>query len=156
MVTCGRSEKPHAMFNCAAFGIGGAEVKSPNARERHRRCAHGARFQRNIEIAIREALAPKGGSRSTNGNEFGVRGRVAVGDRSVAGQRNNAPALTITQPTGTSPRAPAARASSMAMDMNVGDGIPGHGRACPGHPLFYAAPCIKTWAPGTRLVPEPA
>ena len=22
--------------------------------------------------------------------------------------------------------------------------------------VFYAAPCIKTWAPSTRLVPEPA
>src|SRR5215475_9418364 len=53
------------------------------------------------------------------------------------------PSLTTTQPTGTSPRAAAARASSRAMDMNVGDGMFSHDRACPSLPRLLCRSVYK-------------
>src|SRR5262249_33134471 len=53
------------------------------------------------------------------------------------------PSLTTTQPTGPSPRAAAARASSRAMDMNVGDGMFSHDRACPSLPRLLCRSVYK-------------
>src|SRR5262245_18272665 len=62
----------------------------------------------------------------------------AVGSRSaivrLPARATIVPSFTTTQPTGTSPRAAAARASSRAMDMNPRNGLYSDERACPSLP----------------------
>jgi hypothetical protein len=90
MVAGRRGEEAHAMFDRSAFGVGSAEIKPANASKGHRRRAHGTRFQRDVEIAIREPLAAERGGGGANGNELRVRGRIMISDRSVTGPRDDA------------------------------------------------------------------
>src|SRR5262245_56924508 len=48
-----RGEETNAVLNGTTLGIGGAEVKFVNSRKRHCRRAHGARLQRDVQIAVR-------------------------------------------------------------------------------------------------------
>ena len=89
MVAGWRGEEAHAMLNRSAFGVGSAEIKPANSGEGHRRRAHGTRFQRDVEIAIREPLAAERRGSGANGNELRVRGRIMISDRSVAGPRDD-------------------------------------------------------------------
>src|SRR5450830_183728 len=83
-----------------------------------------------------------------------------VGSRSssvrLPARATTSPLRTSTQPTGTSPRAAAARASSMAIDINEGEGIrrlsDRRARPCAGHPRLYTRSGNKTWMAG----PSPA
>ena len=80
---CGK--EANAVVHRPALGIGGAEIKPPDTGKRHRRRAHGAGLERHIEIAICEALGAECSRRLPDRQQFGVRGRVAVGQRAVAG-----------------------------------------------------------------------
>jgi len=85
MVARRRREKPHAVLNRAAFGIGSAEVEPADTCEGYRRRAHRARLQRHMEIAVGEPLAAERARRRANGDELGMRGGVAIGKRTIAG-----------------------------------------------------------------------
>ena len=78
-------EEPDAILHGSAFGIGRAEIEAPDARERRRRRAERAWLQRHIEIAAGQPLGPQHRTSRPDRQDFGVGGRVAVGDRPVAG-----------------------------------------------------------------------
>ena len=85
-VVAGRlREKPYAGIDRAALGVGGAVIQPADPRERDRAGAHGAGLQRDIEVAIDQPFGADGLGGLPNGQDFGMRGRVAVGQGPVAG-----------------------------------------------------------------------
>src|SRR6185437_3202949 len=70
-------------------GIGGAIIEAANARERDRAGAHRTGLERDIEVAIDEPLRAKRRTRRPDGDHLGMRGRIVVGERAVAGARDN-------------------------------------------------------------------
>ena len=58
------------------FGSARAEIEPPEAREGDGRGAHGARLERDVEIAVDEPLAAKLGASLADGEELGMRGRI--------------------------------------------------------------------------------
>jgi len=86
----GRSEKSHAAVNRAALWIEGAVIKPADAGERDGTGAHHARFERDIKVAIGKALGAERGACRTDRDHFGVRGRIVVGERAVAGTGDDA------------------------------------------------------------------
>ena len=81
-----RCEEPHAGFHRAAFGIGGAVIQPPDPRQRDRAGAHRARLQRDIEVAIDQPLAAGDLRGLPDGENLGMRGRIAVGQGAVSGR----------------------------------------------------------------------
>ena len=55
------------MLDRTAFGIGSAEIEAADAGEGDRRGAHGAGLERDIEVAIDQALAAEPGASRANG-----------------------------------------------------------------------------------------
>ena len=90
VMACRRGEETNAVLDGTTLGIGGGKVKSANSSKRHCRRAHGARLQRDVQIAVRKSLASHRGRGRTNGDKLGMRSGVAVGDDAVAGPRNHA------------------------------------------------------------------
>src|SRR5712691_5682080 len=84
----GRGKEAYAALDRAALGIGGAVIKPPDAGERDRRRAHGAGLQRHIEVAVDQPLAAEGLRSPADRHDLGMRGRVAVGERAIAGLRD--------------------------------------------------------------------
>src|SRR5437763_286036 len=84
-----RREVAHAVLDRAALGVGGAVIEPPDTRERDRRRAHGAGLERDVEIALEEALAAQRLRRAADGHHLGVRGRIALGKRAIAGLRDH-------------------------------------------------------------------
>ena len=78
-------EEARAMLDRAAFGIGRAEIEAADAGKGDGGGAHGARLERHIEVAIGEPLAAELGAGGADGEQLGMRGRVAQGERAVAG-----------------------------------------------------------------------
>ena len=78
-------EEARAMLDRAAFGIGRAEIEAADAGEGDRGGAHGAGLERDIEVAIGEPLAAELGAGGADGEQLGMRGRVAHGEGAVAG-----------------------------------------------------------------------
>src|SRR4029078_12497129 len=85
VVTCALREEARAMLNGATFRIGSAEIESTNAREGNRGGAHGARLERDIEIAIDQPLTANLGACFANGDELRVRGWILKLEGAVAG-----------------------------------------------------------------------
>lgn len=84
-MACRRCKESYAMLNRTALGIGCAKIKSADTRKRHRRRAHSAGLQRHIQIAVGQPLAAERCRGCTNGDELGVRGGVAINNRTIAG-----------------------------------------------------------------------
>ena len=85
-VVAGRlGKEPHAGIHRAALGIGGAVIEPPDPGERNRARAHRAGLQRDVEVAIDQPLGPDGLGRLPDRQNFGMRGRIAVGQGPVAG-----------------------------------------------------------------------
>ena len=78
-------EEARAVFDRAHLLIRRAEIEPADAGEGNGGGAHGARLERDIEIAIGEPLAAELASGLADGQQFGMGGRVAVGERAVAG-----------------------------------------------------------------------
>ena len=81
----GRSKKSHATVDGAALWVQGTVIKPADAGERDSAGAHRARFERDIKVAVGKALGAERGACRTDPDHFGVRGRIAVGQRAVAG-----------------------------------------------------------------------
>ena len=86
----GRSKKSHAAVDGAALWVEGAVIKPADAGERDGAGAHHARLERDIKVAIGKALGAERGGCRTDRDHFGVRGRIAVGQRAVAGAGDDA------------------------------------------------------------------
>ena len=89
-VVAGRlRKKPHAGIHRAALGVGGAVIEPPDPGERNRARTHGAGLQRDIEVAVDQPFGPDRLGRLPYRQDLGMRGRVAVGQRPVAGRGNH-------------------------------------------------------------------
>jgi len=86
----GRSKKSHAAVDGAALGVESAVIKPADAGERDGAGAHRTGFERDIKVAIGEALGAERSACRTDRDHFGVRGRIAVGQRAVAGAGDDA------------------------------------------------------------------
>ena len=77
-MTGGGRKEAYAVLHRATFGIGGAIVESPDARKRDCRSAHGAGFERDIEVTFGQPLGPqlcgRGADRRTDDRSGAVRG----------------------------------------------------------------------------------
>ena len=95
-------EEARAVLDRAHLLVRRAEIEPADAGEGNGGGAHGARLERHIEIAIGEPLAAELAGRLADRQQFGMGGRVAVGERAVAGRRRGSrPARSVmTQPTG--------------------------------------------------------
>ncbi|EJL51575.1 hypothetical protein PMI09_04364 [Rhizobium sp. CF122] len=80
----------HAIVDGAPLGVLRAIVEPTNAREGNGGCAHGARFQRHIEVGTSESFLTKLFARHANDGDFGMRGHVVELTRTVAGRCDNA------------------------------------------------------------------
>src|SRR6516225_7096690 len=89
MMAARRSKKLHAIFDRPALGVGSAIIEAANPCERQRGCAHGAGLERDIDITAIETLGAEPTGGVTDGDHFGVRRGVAVGQRAIAGARNH-------------------------------------------------------------------
>src|SRR5690606_3354429 len=85
MVAGGLAEETHARFHRAALRVGGAVIEPADAREGNRRRAHGAGLERDIEVAAFEPLRAERAGGLAQRQELRMRGRIAVGERPVAG-----------------------------------------------------------------------
>ncbi len=75
----------------------------------------GTGLQRDVEVRVRQPLRLQRGAGRADRQHLGVRGGIVELARAVSGPRQHAAiGATITAPTGTSPRAPAASASARA------------------------------------------
>src|SRR5947207_809062 len=81
-----RSKEPPARFYRAALGIGRAVIQPPYPRERDRGGAHRARLQRHVEVAIDQPLAADDFSGEPDGENFGMRGGIPLGQGAVSGR----------------------------------------------------------------------
>src|ERR1700724_3201171 len=89
MVAIGPGEEPHAVVDRAAFGIGRRIVEPADAGKRDRARAHGARLERDMQVAIGEPFAGERERGGPDRHDLAMRGRVAVGQRAVAGLRDH-------------------------------------------------------------------
>ncbi len=85
MMTGRLGKKARAMLDRAAFGIGRAEIEAADAGKGDGGGAHGAGFERHIEVAIAQPFAAELGAGGADGEQLGMRGRVAHGEGAVAG-----------------------------------------------------------------------
>src|SRR5271169_62459 len=84
-----RGKELHAIVHRAALGVGGAVIQPADAGKRHGAGAHGAGFERDIEVAAVEAFSAERGGSLPDRDQFGMRGRIAVGKRAVPGPRDD-------------------------------------------------------------------
>ena len=78
-------EEARAMLDGAALWVWRTEIEPAKPREGDGRGAHGARLERDVEIAIDEPLAAEPGASLADGEELGMGGRIAKLKRAVAG-----------------------------------------------------------------------
>ena len=116
-----RGEEPHAVVDRAALRVGGAVVEPPDAGERHRRGAHGAGLERHIEIAVGQPFGAERGGGLADRDHLRMGGRVAVGERAVAGLRDHLAVADDDAADRHLARGCAARAFSSASSMNEGN-----------------------------------
>jgi len=89
MVAGGGGVETHAGFDRTTLGVGGAVIEPADSGKRDGGRAHGAGLERDIEIAIDQPLAADLVGGSTNGENFGVGGRIAIGESAVPGGGND-------------------------------------------------------------------
>src|SRR6516165_5943082 len=73
----GSRKEARTMLDGAALRIWSAEIEPADAGKGDGRCAHGARLERNIQVATGEPLAGEFGAGLPNGDELGMRGGIA-------------------------------------------------------------------------------
>lgn len=88
-MACRRTVQSNAVFDCAAFGVAGAEIEAPDPCEGDGRRAHGAGLKRNVEVAACQALGREKGTGAANDKYFGVCRRVVQFASSVSGPGNH-------------------------------------------------------------------
>ena len=81
----GGGEIAHAILDRAALGVGGAVIEAADAGERDRRRAHGAGFERHIEVAVDEPFRAHRLGGAADCDDFRMGGRIAIGKRAIAG-----------------------------------------------------------------------
>src|SRR5262245_34362937 len=101
--------------------------------------AHGSNVTQRSQSVSRSLASAADAARMAMSSACAVGSRSAM--TRLPARATTFPSRTIAQPTGTSPRAPAAWASSRAICMN--EGINRHGRACPGHPRLLCRTVYK-------------
>src|SRR3954447_19933885 len=84
---CG--EEPHAGLDRAALGIGRAVIEPPDPCKGDRARTHGARLQRDVEVAVDQPLAADLLGRLAQRNDFGMGRWVLVGQRPIGGGGND-------------------------------------------------------------------
>src|SRR3984957_7902377 len=78
-VMAGRGgEEAHAVIDRAALRVTRAEMEPADAGERDRGGAHGAGLERNVKIAVDEALGAERGRGRADRHHLGMGGRIAV------------------------------------------------------------------------------
>ena len=85
VVAGGRTEEPHAGIDRAALGVARAVIEPADAGKRDGGRAHGTGLERDIEVAIDQPLAADLVGGGADGENLGMRGRIAVGERPVPG-----------------------------------------------------------------------
>ena len=80
-------KQPGAILDRAHLEIGRAKIKPADAGEGNRRRAHGARLERDIEIAVWQPLTVKLSRSFTYRQKLGVGGGVFQLNRTIAGRR---------------------------------------------------------------------
>src|ERR1700682_3076911 len=86
VMTGRRREEPHAGLHRAALGIGRAVVQPPYPRKRDRGCAHRARLQGDVEVAMDQPLAARDPGGLPDREDFGMRGRIAASQGAASGR----------------------------------------------------------------------
>ncbi len=87
--------KTPAVIDAAALGIGRAVNHPPHAREAGRRRAQRTGFERHIKIETGNTLRARLAASLADDQHLGVRGRIVMFTRAVAGPRHHAAALLI-------------------------------------------------------------
>ena len=72
----GLAEKPPAVFNSSHLHVSCAEIDPPHTGEGDRGGAHGAWLQRDVQVAIANALAAPRRTGRANGDDLGMGRRV--------------------------------------------------------------------------------
>jgi hypothetical protein len=85
MMAASGGKELHAVIDCSPLGVSGPVVKPANARKRDGARAHRTRLERDVEIAIHQPLGAERRAGGAHRNDLGMRGRVVVGERAVAG-----------------------------------------------------------------------
>src|SRR5580698_9694583 len=85
MVTGWLIEDTRSVLHAAALWIVGAKIEPADARQRDRRGAHRAGFERDIEVAAVELLLTEPRRRLAQHQHLGVRGRIALALDPIAG-----------------------------------------------------------------------
>src|SRR4051812_4750244 len=85
MVAGWRIVKAHTALDRAALGVGGAVMEPSDARKGDRGGAHRTRLKRDVEVALGQPLGLDQGSGAADRQHLAMGGRVAVGERAVAG-----------------------------------------------------------------------
>ncbi len=89
-VVAGRRRiEPDAVLDRAALRIAGAVIEAADAGERDRPGAHRARLQGDVEIAADEPFRAEDGGGGADCEDLRMGGRIAVGERAVAGGRDH-------------------------------------------------------------------
>lgn len=78
-----------AALDGAAFRVGSTEIEPPDPCERNGGGAHGAWFQRHVEVATGEPFGGECRGGVADCDHFRMSGRVEVGDGAVAGRRDD-------------------------------------------------------------------
>ncbi len=85
-----RRKKTYAAVDRAAFWIECPVIEPANARKRDSAGAHRARLKRDIKVAISKAFGTERCGGSTDSGHLGMRGRIAIGKRAIAGAGDDA------------------------------------------------------------------
>ncbi len=85
MVTGNRAEKAHTVLDTAALFVTSTKIEPADTGKGNGRRAHGARLQRDIQIAAGQALGFQPRRRRTDGQHLGMGRRIGQLQRSVAG-----------------------------------------------------------------------
>lgn len=89
MVATRLFEEPHAVDDCTALEVFRAKVKATNAGERDGSSTHGTGFERDIKIAIGEALIVEMTRRLTNDVDLRMRRHVVYFPIGIAPSGNH-------------------------------------------------------------------
>ena len=89
MVAGRRRKEAHTADHRAALFVGSAEIEPADAGEGNRRRAHGAGFERHVEVGVAEALCRKRRGGIADRQHLGMRGRVVEFAGAVACLRDH-------------------------------------------------------------------
>ena len=88
MMACRLMKETRPVLYRSHLWIGGAEIKAADPREGGRGGTHGARLERDVQIAADQPLGAKCHGSFTDHQQLGMSGRILKFDRTVAGGRH--------------------------------------------------------------------